>query len=271
MKATRIGFLGGGNMAGALVAGLLGSKVVEKDQIRIAEPRRERQSELASEHGVAVTASNGDVAKWANVVVLAVKPQVMPAVLTECGAAIGGGHVVVSLVAGVPIQKIESGVGPGARVVRAMPNTAALARAGATALAAGSSATESDLDIARSLFDAVGVSVVLPEHQLDAVTGLSGSGPAYVMLFIEALADGGVKMGLPRDVALLLAAQTVYGAAKLLIESKQHPATLKDMVTSPGGTTIAGLSVLELAGTRGNLIAAVEAATLRATALGNRS
>jgi pyrroline-5-carboxylate reductase len=152
-----------------------------------------------------------------------------------------------------------------------MPNTAALAQAGATAIAAGASATASDLDVARTLFDAVGVSVVLPEHQLDAVTGLSGSGPGYVMLFIEALADGGVKMGIPRDVALLLAAQTVYGAAKLLIESKQHPATLKDMVTSPGGTTIAGLSVLELAGVRGDVIAAVEAATRRATELGNRS
>ncbi len=207
MKATRIGFLGGGNMAGALVAGLLGSKVVEKDQIRISEPRRERHAELGNEYGVAV---------------------------------------------------------------RAMPNTVALARAGATAIAAGASATDPDLEIARALFDAVGVSVVLPEQQLDAVTGLSGSGPAYVMLFIEALADGGVKMGLPRDVALLLAAQTVYGAAKLLIESKQHPATLKDMVTSPGGTTIAGLSVLELAGVRGELIAAVEAATRRATELGNR-
>jgi pyrroline-5-carboxylate reductase len=270
MKATRIGFLGGGNMAGALVAGLLGSKVVEKDQIRISEPRRERKDELAKEHGVTVTASNADVVKWANVVVLAVKPQVLPAVLVECGASVGSGHLVVSLVAGIPVGRIESGVGPGARVVRAMPNTAALARAGATAIAAGASATDADLDVARALFDAVGVSVVLPEHQLDAVTGLSGSGPAYVMLFIEALADGGVKMGLPRDVALLLAAQTVYGAAKLLIDSKQHPATLKDMVTSPGGTTITGLSVLELAGVRGNLIAAVEAATQRSTELGNR-
>ncbi len=270
MNGTRIGFLGGGNMAGALVAGLVGSKVVEKDQIRVSDPSQERLAELAREHGVGVTPSNADVAKWANVVVIAVKPQVLHGVLADCGGAIGSGHLVVSLAAGVPIRTIESGVGPGTRVVRAMPNTAALALAGATALAAGTSATAADVDVARSLFDAVGKSVVLPEHQLDAVTGLSGSGPAYVMLFIEALADGGVKMGLPRDVALLLAAQTVHGAAKLLIESKQHPATLKDMVASPGGTTISGLSVLELAGVRGSIISAVEAATRRATELGNR-
>lgn len=270
MNGTRIGFLGGGNMAGALVAGLVGSKVVERDHIRVSEPRQERLAELAREHGVGVTASNTDVVKWANVVVLAVKPQALHGVLAECGGAIGSDHLVVSLAAGVPIRTIEAGVGPGTRVVRAMPNTAALALAGATALASGTSATAADMDVARSLFDAVGKSVVLPEHQLDAVTGLSGSGPAYVMLFIEALADGGVKMGLPRDVALLLAAQTVHGAAKLLIESKQHPATLKDMVTSPGGTTISGLSVLELAGVRGSIIAAVEAATRRATELGNR-
>jgi pyrroline-5-carboxylate reductase len=271
MKATRIGFLGGGNIAGALVAGLLGSKLVEKDRIRVSDPRQDRLSELASEHGVGVTDSNAELVKWANVVVLAVKPQVLPSVLAECGGAIGSSHVLVSLVAGVPIRTIESSVGQGARVVRAMPNTAALARAGATAIAAGASATLPDLDVARALFEAVGACVVLPEHQLDAVTGLSGSGPGYVMLFIEALADGGVKMGLPREVALLLATQTVYGAAKLLVESKQHPAILKDMVTSPGGTTIAGLSVLELAGVRGSLIAAVEAATSRATELGNRS
>jgi pyrroline-5-carboxylate reductase len=183
----------------------------------------------------------------------------------------GSGHLVVSLVAGVPIRAIESHVGAGTRVVRAMPNTAALARASATAVASGTSATDADLDVARALFDAVGKTVVLDENHLDAVTGLSGSGPAYVMLFIEALADGGVKVGLPRDVALLLAAQTVQGAAKLLIDSGEHPARLKDMVTSPGGTTIAGVSVLEAAGVRGSIMAAVEAATLRAAELGKRA
>ncbi|HEX4337179.1 MAG TPA: pyrroline-5-carboxylate reductase [Polyangiaceae bacterium] len=271
MKTIRIGFLGGGNMAGALVASLLESKIVSADQLGVAEPVAARRAELEQKHGIETTASNADVVRSANVVVLAVKPQVLTAVLTECGGSIGPDHLVVSLVAGTPISVLESRLGPGARVVRAMPNTAALARAGATALARGSSATDEDVDVARSLFDAVGKTVVLEERHLDAVTGLSGSGPAYVMLFIEALADGGVKMGLPRDVALLLAAQTVYGSAKLLVESGQHPATLKDMVTSPGGTTITGLSVLEAAGVRGSLMAAVEAATLRATELGKRS
>jgi pyrroline-5-carboxylate reductase len=270
MKTTRIGFLGGGNMAGALVSGLLGSKVVTAEQVRVAEPREQRRAELVQEHGIAASESNADVVRWANVVVLAVKPQVLPAVLSECGALLGPGHLVISLLAGTPIRAVESRVGAGARVVRAMPNTAALAQAGATAVASGTSATSADLDVARALFDAVGKTVVLDEHHLDAVTGLSGSGPAYVMLFIEALADGGVKMGLPRDVALLLAVQTVHGAAKLLVESGQHPAVLRDMVTSPGGTTIAGLSVLESAGVRGSVLAAVEAATLRATELGKK-
>jgi pyrroline-5-carboxylate reductase len=271
MKTTRIGFLGGGNMAGALISGLLASKAVRSDQLRVTDPRPGRLAELHDEHGVDSFASNPELVRWASVLVLAVKPQVLPSVLTECGALMGGGHLVVSLVAGVPIRAIESRVGAGTRVVRAMPNTAALARASATAVASGTTATESDLEIVRALFDAVGKTVVLDEHHLDAVTGLSGSGPGYVMLFIEALADGGVKVGLPRDVALLLAAQTVQGAARLLIESGEHPARLKDMVTSPGGTTIAGVSVLESAGVRGSVIAAVEAATLRAVELGKRT
>ena len=271
MNTIRIGFLGGGNMAGALVAGLLGSKVVESGQLRASDASRERLAELEKEHGISVTPSNSEVAKWANVVVLAVKPQVLPTVLAECASALTAEHLVVSLVAGATIATIEGALSPGVRVVRAMPNTAALARASATAIASGTAATGADLETARKLFDAVGTTVVLAEPHLDAVTGLSGSGPGYVMLFIEALADGGVKMGLPRDVALTLAAQTVFGSAKLLLDSKQHPAVLKDMVTSPGGTTIAGLSVLELAAFHGSIIAAVEAATRRASELGKRS
>jgi pyrroline-5-carboxylate reductase len=249
MKTTRIGFLGGGNMAGALISGLLASKAVRSDQLRVTDPRPGRLAELNADHGIDALASNSELVRWASVIVLAVKPQVLPSVLSECGALMGSGHLVVSLVAGVPIRAIESHVGAGTRVVRAMPNTAALARASATAVASGTSATDADLDVARALFDAVGKTVVL----------------------IEALADGGVKVGLPRDVALLLAAQTVQGAAKLLIDSGEHPARLKDMVTSPGGTTIAGVSVLEAAGVRGSIMAAVEAATLRAAELGKRA
>jgi pyrroline-5-carboxylate reductase len=264
----RIGLLGAGNMAGALLAGLLGSKLVEPTQIRASDPRRARLDELRQTHGISTSDTNAEIVEWANILVLAVKPDVVAKVLDECGATIGARHLVVSIAAGVPIRAIESKLGPGVRVVRAMPNTPAISRAGATAVSAGSAATHADLDVARALFEAVGRVVTVDESLLDAVTGLSGSGPAYVMLFIEALADGGVKAGLPRDVALLLATQTVYGSAKLLLETGEHPARLKDAVTSPGGTTIAGLRALEDAGVRGAIMGAVEKATERAIELG---
>jgi pyrroline-5-carboxylate reductase len=264
----RIGLLGAGNMAGALLAGLLGSKLVEPTQIRASDTRRARLDELRQTHGISTSDTNAEIVEWANILVLAVKPDVVAKVLDECGATIGARHLVVSIAAGVPIRTIESKLGPGVRVVRAMPNTPAISRAGATAVSAGSAATHADLDVARALFEAVGRVVTVDESLLDAVTGLSGSGPAYVMLFIEALADGGVKAGLPRDVALLLATQTVYGSAKLLLETGEHPARLKDAVTSPGGTTIAGLRALEDAGVRGAIMGAVEKATERAIELG---
>jgi len=202
------------------------------------------------------------------VVVLAVKPQLIEPAIASIADALGRDATIVSIAAGVPLAALEARLPAGARVVRAMPNTAAIALAGATGLSGGSRATADDLALTRSLFEAVGSVVVLDESLLDAVTGLAGSGPAYVMLVIEALADGGVKMGLPREAALLFAAQTVYGSAKLLLETKEHPARLKDMVTSPAGTTIAGLSALESGGVRGSLIDAVERATLRSRELG---
>jgi pyrroline-5-carboxylate reductase len=271
MNTERIGFLGGGNMSGALIAGLLGSKVVEPSQIRASDARKERLDELTRDHGIETCATNAELVRWATVVVLAVKPQVVAAVLGECGSLFGAAHLLVSIAAGAPIRALEAGLAAGTRVVRAMPNTAALARAGATALAAGTLATAADQAVAKSLFDAVGRTVVLDEHHLDAVTGLSGSGPGYVMLFIEALADGGVKMGLPRDVAQMLAAQTVYGSAKLLIDTQEHPARLRDMVTSPGGTTISGLKALESGAVRATVMEAVEAATRRSTELGKKT
>ncbi len=264
----RIGLLGAGNMAGALLSGLLGSKVVEPTQIRASDPRKARLDELRQTHGITTSDTNAEIVDWANILVLAVKPDVVAKVLDECGAKIGARHLVVSIAAGVPIRAIESKLGPGVRVIRAMPNTPAISRAGATAVSAGTAATHADLDVARALFEAVGRVVTVDETLLDAVTGLSGSGPAYVMLFIEALADGGVQAGLPRDVALLLATQTVYGSAKLLLETGEHPARLKDAVTSPGGTTIAGLRALEDAGVRGAIMGAVEQATERAIELG---
>jgi pyrroline-5-carboxylate reductase len=258
-------------MAGALISGLLRSKSVEAAQIRASDPRAERLTELRNEHGITTHAENAELVAWADVVVLAVKPQTAPKVLEECAAAFGRGHLIVSIAAGVPIRAIEARVGESMRIVRAMPNTPAIVQAGATAVSPSASATAADLDVARALFDAVGKTVALDESHLDAVTGLSGSGPAYVMLFIEAMADGGVRMGLPRDVALTLATQVVYGSAKLLLDTGEHPARMREMVTSPAGTTIAGLTALEARAVRGAVMEAVEKATLRSTELGKKS
>jgi pyrroline-5-carboxylate reductase len=189
-------------------------------------------------------------------------------VVKEVASAFGPETLAISIAAGIPIAAFERRLPENTRVVRAMPNTAAIALAGATAIAPGSHATDADMSLAKHIFDAVGRTVVLDESLIDAVTGLSGSGPAYIMLIIEALADGGVKVGLHRETALLLAAQTVYGSAKLQLDTGEHPGRLKDMVTSPGGTAIAGLHTLESGGLRRTLIDAVEIATTRAQELG---
>ena len=268
MAGRKIGFIGGGNMAGALIRGLLAGKTMTPDQIRVSDLKSERLDELARTYGVETTTDNEQLARWADVVVIAVKPQIVDRILSPLSASMSDADLVISIAAGVPIEALEARLPEGARVVRAMPNTAAIALAGATAIAPGTHATAGDLEVAKALFDAVGRCVVLDESLLDAVTGLSGSGPAYVMVMIEALADGGVKVGLGRDTALLLAAQTVYGAAKLQLETGEHPGRLKDMVTSPGGTAIAGLHTLESGGLRRTLIDAVEATSTRAAELG---
>ena len=268
MRGRKIGFIGGGNMAGALIRGLLHSALVTPEQIRASDVKGDRLTELHTKYGIVAGDDNEALARWADVIVIAVKPQIVDRILQPIAAALNEGDLVISIAAGVPIDALEARLPSGARVVRAMPNTAAIALAGATAIAPGAHATQGDLDTAKALFDAVGRCVVLDESLLDAVTGLSGSGPAYVMLMIEALADGGVKVGLGRDTALLLAAQTVYGAAKLQLETGEHPGRLKDMVTSPGGTAIAGLHTLEAGGLRTTLIDAVEAASNRSIELG---
>jgi pyrroline-5-carboxylate reductase len=203
-----------------------------------------------------------------SVLVLAVKPQSFDAVLSEVSQHLRKETLVISVAAGVPISAIEARLAEGTRVIRSMPNTPATVQAGATAISVGSHATPDDVQVARAIFESVGRVVELEESLLDAVTGLSGSGPAYVMLMIEALADGGVKVGLHRDTALMLAAQTVYGSAKLLLDTGEHPGRLKDMVTSPGGTAISGLHTLESGGLRKTLIDAVETATKRSEELG---
>jgi pyrroline-5-carboxylate reductase len=267
MKTRTLGFLGAGNMAAALIKGLLHAGVAPH-RITASDAKPERLEQLSRAHGIRTTGDNHALVRESNVVVLSVKPQVIDKVLTEIGGEVRAEQLVVSVAAGVPIEALELRLPKGSRVVRAMPNTPATVQAGATAIAGGAHAREDDLRVSRELFEAVGRVVVLEESLLDAVTGLSGSGPAYIMLIIEALADGGVKVGLHRDTALLLAAQTVYGSAKLLLDTGEHPGRLKDMVTSPGGTAISGLHTLESGALRKTLIDAVEVATKRAAELG---
>ncbi len=265
-----IAFLGAGNMAEAFVKGLLRAGVAEPREILCADRRADRLQELARLYGVRTSGDNRAAAAEAGILVLSVKPQVMNKLLDEVAPAIDEKKLVISIAAGVPLAAIERKVGHGIRMVRSMPNTPALVGAGATAIAAGDHATEADMAQAKALFDAVGKTVEVDEPLLDAVTGLSGSGPAYVFLVIEALSDAGVKVGLDRRTAQDLAAQTVLGSAKLLIETGEHPGKLKDQVTSPGGTAIAGLHTLEAGGLRTTLMNAVEAATKRSHELGKR-
>ncbi len=271
LASHTIGFVGAGNMAEALIRGLVRGNHVAATRILASAPRRERLAELAAAYGIDVTTDNASVAERASVVVLSVKPQILDKVLREIAERLKPGTLLISIAAGVDTATIEAAVPDGVRVVRAMPNTPALVGAAATAVSGGKRAVEADLAIARALFDAVGITVELDESHLDAVTGLSGSGPAYIFLILEALADAGVKVGLARRNAQLLAAQTVMGSAKLLLETDEHPGKLKDMVTSPGGTAIAGLHTLEEGGLRTTLMNAVETATKRARELGRGS
>ncbi len=261
-----VGFLGGGAMAEALVGGLLAAGLPAR-QIRVADPDPARRHALEAQFGVATTPSNRQAAESGRAVVLAVKPGVVEAALDGL-EDLAAGRLWLSIAAGVPLARLEARLGPGARVVRAMPNTPALVGRGATAFCASPAATESDRAVARGLFGAVGMVWEAPDEALlDAVTGLSGSGPAFVFVFVEALADAGVRVGLPRAAALELAAATVGGAAELVARTGRHPAVLKDQVASPGGTTIAGLARLEAGGLRAAVQGAVVAATRRAREL----
>ena len=268
LASHTIGFVGAGNMAEALIRGLVRGGHIAADRVHASGPRRERLDELRAAYAIHVTQDNREVARTAGLVVLAVKPQILDKVLREIGDQLKPGTLVVSIAAGVDTEAIETAVPEGVRVIRAMPNTPALVGAGATAISAGRHASADDLATAKALFDAVGITVTLDESHLDAVTGLSGSGPAYIFLILEALSDAGVKVGLSRRNAQRLAAQTVMGSAKMLLETDEHVGHLKDMVTSPGGTAIAGLHTLEEGGLRTTLINAVETATKRARELG---
>lgn len=268
LAGKKLTFIGAGNMGEALIRGLLKAEVTAPDDIVATGRRDERLTELAAKYRVGVTQDNAVAAAGADVILLCVKPQIMDRTLQEIANAVPSGALLISVAAGVPVHAIETHLRVGSRVCRVMPNTPALVGAGATAIAQGSHASAADMAVVRAIFEAVGLVTEVDESLLDAVTGLSGSGPAYVFMIIEALADAGVKVGLPRYKALALAAQTVLGSAQLLLETGQHPGVLKDQVTSPGGTAIAGLHTLEQGGLRTTLINAVVTATERSRELG---
>ncbi|MBW2060691.1 MAG: pyrroline-5-carboxylate reductase [Deltaproteobacteria bacterium] len=264
----RFGLIGGGNMGEALIKGLIQSGQARPEDIIVSDPLAARRSYLQEEYQVAAKDDNKSLVKEAAIIILAVKPQVLDEVLNEIQSVVEPRHLIISIAAGVSLPRIESALPSGTPTIRAMPNTPALALAGATAIAPGKHASEKHLAMARILFEAVGLVVEVAEKNMDAVTALSGSGPAYIFIILEALADAGVLEGLPRDQALLLAAQTILGSAKLVLESGFHPAQLKDRVTSPGGTTISGLMVLEKGGLRGLIMEAVRTAARRSAELG---
>ncbi|MBI4793736.1 MAG: pyrroline-5-carboxylate reductase [Deltaproteobacteria bacterium] len=263
----KIGFLGGGRMAEALIKGILQAGLTESSRVVAVDPDQGRRKILDESFSISTGKSHSILADCA-IIVLAVKPQIMGKLLTECAEWLDSRHLVISIAAGIPVSFIEERLAAGCRVIRVMPNTPALIQEGASAISAGSGATPEDMEIAGRIFSAIGKSIVLPETYLDAVTGLSGSGPAYVFQFIDALVDAGVKVGLSRQDAELLVLQTILGSVKLAMETGMHPAQLKAMVTSPGGTTIAGLHELEKAGFKAGVMTAVEAATKRSEELG---
>jgi pyrroline-5-carboxylate reductase len=268
IKGRTIGFVGGGNMGEALIKGLLGASLVPASAIHATDVRLERLKELDRLYGIQVSSDNAELVRHADIVILAVKPQIMDAVLKEIAPAVTRKKLLISIAAGVSTAKIRAVLHKDARLIRVMPNTPALVLEGVTAIAKAEGLEPGDLDIAGEIFSAVGRVVTLEEDLMDAVTGLSGSGPAYIALVVESLADGGVRVGLDRKTAMTLAMQTVLGSARLLIDTGMHPGQLKDMVSSPGGTTIAGIHTLETGGLRRTLIDAVERATQRSRELG---
>jgi len=267
MVSERIAVIGGGNMGEALAGGLVSAGYTSKDRIILAEPLSDRRKYLNSK-GFETVAEGPEAVVGSVSVLFAVKPQDLGVVLGQLKKKVTTDHLLVSVVAGAPTSRYTEAFGDSFRIIRVMPNTPALVGSGAAGVCAGGSATREDLSAVLTMLESVGCAVEIPESLMDAVTGLSGSGPAYVFQFIEALADGGVRAGLPRDKALLLAAQTVMGSAQMVLELNEHPARLKDLVASPGGTTIAGLHALEVGGLRAAVINAVVAAADRSKEMG---
>ena len=268
MLNEKIGVVGAGKIGSAIVRGVIRAGLVAKDQVMASDVSDALRQAISNELGIQVTSDNGAVCDFADIVILAVKPQILDGVVKEMARKLGKTKLVVSVAAGVPLSRIESNLAQGARVVRVMPNIPCVVGAGASCYAGGAHATAKDLENVALVLNSFGIALPVEEKYLDAVTGLSGSGPAYVFLFIEAMADGGVQVGLSRDVALKLALQTVYGSARMALESAKHLGELKDEVTSPGGTTIAGLYALEQKGFKGTVMDAIVHATRRSQELG---
>lgn len=268
MNNKKIALIGGGNMGVALAKGIIQTKWADPKRIIIAEPLKDKHDQLKGiAKGVKVSRSNLEAAKFADVIVLSIKPQIMLRVIDEIKPALKGNKLLISVAAGITTAQMEKKAGGKIRVIRAMPNIAAVVREAATAICPGSYATENDLAIAGHIFESVGIVVYVEEYLMDAVTGLSGTGPMYVFQILEGLSDAGVKAGLSRHTANILAVQTLIGSSKLIQETKEHPAKLKDLVTSPGGTAISALHSLEKNGLKALLIDAVEVAAKRSNEL----
>jgi len=266
---NNIGFIGGGQMAEALIRGIIESGLYKADAIFVTEPNQERRDFMTSTYGVQGFADNTPLWESCSTVLLAVKPQIMGIVLASSTAHVTSDHLIITIAAGLPISFYEKGLDrDDCKIIRVMPNTPALVLEGASGLSGNKNASQDDLQRCETILNKIGKAVILDESALDAVTGLSGSGPAYVFTFADALIDAGIKAGLPRPTAETLALQTILGSVKLLMETKKHPAELRAMVTSPGGTTIAAQHVLERSGFKGIIMDAVEAAVNRSKELG---
>lgn len=269
LNSKKIGIIGTGNMGEALISGLISSESSSPSNIYCSDVQEDKLSFLRDKFAIHTTTNNLDVVQNSDIVVFSIKPQIMAQVLRETSPLLDMSKLVISIAAGVPLAAIETLLKKDLRLIRVMPNIAVSVGEGASAIAAGDHALAEDIDLAMSIFNSVGKSIFLKENNLlDAITGLSGSGPAYIFMIVDALADAGVKMGLSRQDSLFLSSQTVLGAAKMLMDTGIHPGQLKDSVTSPGGTAIAGLHTLENGGLRTTLINAVETATLRSRELG---
>jgi pyrroline-5-carboxylate reductase len=269
LKDKKISIIGTGNMGEALVSGLISSGSSLPEKIICTDIRLNKLKSVKKKYGVMTLTDNIKAVKSSEIIIYAIKPQIISSVFKETAPFLDMSKLIISIAAGVPLSAIETCLKKELRLIRVMPNVAAFVKESASVISSGANATKEDIDLCSAIFNSMGKSIFIKEDALmDAITGLSGSGPAYVFIIVDALADAGVKMGLSREDALFLSTQTVLGAAKLLLETKEHPGRLKDMVTSPGGTTIAGIHALETGGLRATLINAVEAATRRSKELG---